>query len=37
MQQNSILLENLSAEQLTDLIGNAFDTKFKDFKTQNRK
>jgi hypothetical protein len=30
--QNSILLENLSAEQLTDLIGNVFDTKFKDFQ-----
>tara|TARA_R110000782_G_scaffold146116_3_gene238844 strand:- start:249 stop:533 length:285 start_codon:yes stop_codon:yes gene_type:complete len=29
---NSILLENLSTEQLTDLIGNVFDTKFKDFQ-----
>jgi hypothetical protein len=34
--QNSILLQNLSTEQLSDLIGNVFDTKFKDFqKTQN--
>ena len=32
MQKNSILLENLSTEQLTDLIGNVFDTKFKDFQ-----
>ncbi|EKT4501000.1 helix-turn-helix domain-containing protein [Flavobacterium psychrophilum] len=30
--QNSILLQNLSAEQLTDLIGNVFDTKFKAFQ-----
>lgn len=30
--QNSILLQNLSTEQLTDLIGNVFDTKFKDFQ-----
>ena len=36
MQKNSILLENLSTEQLTDLIGNVFDTKFKDIqKIQN--
>jgi hypothetical protein len=35
MLQNSILLQNLSTEQLSDLIGNVFDTKFKDFqKTQ---
>jgi hypothetical protein len=34
--ENSILLQNLSTEQLTDLIGNLFDTKLKDFqKTQN--
>lgn len=34
--QNSILLQNLSTEQLTDLIGNVFETKFKDFqKIQN--
>lgn len=34
--ENSILLQNLSTEQLTDLIGNVFDTKLKDFqKTQN--
>ncbi len=32
MQKNSILLENLSTEQLTDLIGNVFDTKLKDFQ-----
>ena len=30
--QNSILLQNLTADQLTDLIGNVFDTKFKDFQ-----
>lgn len=36
--QNSILLQNLSTEQLSDLIGNVFDTKFKDFKeNQNTK
>lgn len=36
--QNSILLQNLSTEQLTDLIGNVFDTKFKDFQeNQNTK
>lgn len=29
---NSILLQNVSPEELTDLIGNVFDTKFKDFK-----
>ncbi|MCB6087590.1 helix-turn-helix domain-containing protein [Flavobacterium psychrophilum] len=29
---NSILLQNLSTEQLTDLIGNVFDTKFKAFQ-----
>lgn len=34
--QNSIILQNLSTEQLTDLIGNVFETKFKDFqKIQN--
>ena len=34
--ENSILLQNLSTEQLTDLIGNVFDTKLKDFqKIQN--
>jgi hypothetical protein len=32
MNTNSILLQNLSAEQLTDLIGNVFDTKFKSFQ-----
>jgi hypothetical protein len=32
MNTNSILLQNLSTEQLTDLIGNVFDTKFKDFQ-----
>ena len=38
MKTNSNLLENLSTEQLTDLIGNVFDTKFKDFQnTQNIK
>ena len=36
MNKNSILLENLSTEQLTELIGNVFDTKLKDFqKNQN--
>jgi len=30
--QNSILLQNLCTEQLTELIGNVFDTKFKDFQ-----
>lgn len=30
--ENSILLQNLSAEQLTDLIGNVFDAKLKDFQ-----
>ena len=30
--ENSILLQNLSTEQLTDLIGNVFDTKFKDIQ-----
>lgn len=30
--QNSIILQNLSTEQLTDLIGNVFETKFKDFQ-----
>ncbi len=34
--ENSILLQNLSTEQLTDLIGNVFDSKFKDIqKIQN--
>ena len=36
--QNSILLQNLSTDQLTDLIGNVFDTKIKDlFQTQTAK
>ncbi len=36
--QNSILLQNLSTEQLTDLIGNVFDTKLKAFQeNQNTK
>jgi hypothetical protein len=30
--QNSIILQNLSREDLTDLIGNVFETKFKDFQ-----
>lgn len=30
--QNSIILQNLSCEDLTDLIGNVFETKFKDFQ-----
>lgn len=30
--ENSILLQNVSAEQLEYLIGNVFDTKFKDFQ-----
>ena len=29
---NSILLQNLSTDQLEYLIGNVFDTKFKDFQ-----
>ncbi len=29
---NSILLQNLSTEQLTDLIGDVFDTKIKAFQ-----
>lgn len=36
MESNSIILQNVSAEQLTDLIGNVFDTKFKSLqKIQN--
>lgn len=36
--ENSILLQNLSTEQLTDLIGNVFDTKLKAFQeNQNTK
>jgi hypothetical protein len=36
MNTNAILLQNLSTEQLTDLIGNVFETKLKDFqKNQN--
>jgi len=36
--ENSILLQNVSKEQLTELIGNVFDTKLKDFqKSQNTK
>ena len=38
METNSILLQNLSREQLADLIGNVFDTKIKDFQnSQNTK
>ena len=38
MNTNSILLQNLTAEQLTDLIGNVFDTKLKAFQeNQNTK
>lgn len=29
---NSILIQNVSTEQLTELIGNVFDTKLKDFQ-----
>jgi hypothetical protein len=32
MNTNSILLQNLSTDQLEYLIGNVFDTKFKDFQ-----
>jgi hypothetical protein len=32
---NTILLQNLSTEQLTELIGNVFDTKFKDYYKPN--
>lgn len=32
MQANSILLQNLDTVQLSELIGNIFDTKFKDFQ-----
>lgn len=36
METNSILIQNVSPEQLTELIGNVFDTKLKDFqKNQN--
>jgi len=36
--QNSILIQNVSTEQLTDLIGNVFDTKLKAFQeNQNTK
>lgn len=34
MLQNSILLQNLDVEQLTALMENVFDTKFKDFKKE---
>jgi len=34
MNTNSILLQNLSTEQLEYLIGNVFDAKFKDFKKE---
>lgn len=38
METNSILLQNLSTDQLTDLIGNVFDTKLKAFQeNQNTK
>lgn len=38
MNTNSIILQNLSTDQLTDLIGNIFDTKIKDlFQTQTAK
>ncbi len=38
MNTNSILLQNLSTDQLTDLIGNVFDTKLKAFQeNQNTK
>lgn len=30
--KNSILLQNVSTEQLAELIGNVFDTKLKDFQ-----
>jgi hypothetical protein len=36
--ENSIILQNVSTDQLTDLIGNVFDIKFKDFQnSQNTK
>ena len=36
--ENSILLQNVSTEQLTELIGNVFDTKLKAFQeNQNTK
>lgn len=38
MLQNSILLQKLSTDQLTDLIGSVFDTKLRAFQeTQNNK
>ena len=38
METNSIILQNLSPDQLTDLIGNVFDTKLKAFQeNQNTK
>ena len=38
METNSIIIQNLSTDQLTDLIGNVFDTKLKAFQeNQNTK
>ena len=38
METNSIIIQNLSTDQLTDLIGNVFDTKLKAFQeNQNNK
>ena len=34
MNTNSILLQNLSTEQLTELMGNVFQTKLEDFKKE---
>jgi hypothetical protein len=35
MEANTIILQGLSTDQLTDLIGNVFDTKIKDFLNSN--
>jgi hypothetical protein len=35
MEANTIILQGLSTGQLTDLIGNVFDTKIKDFLNSN--
>lgn len=35
MEANTIILHGLSTDQLTDLIGNVFDTKIKDFLNSN--
>ena len=34
MNTNAVLLQNLDVEQLTTLMGDVFETKFKDFKKE---